>query len=238
MVREAVNAGMDFIKIIISDTHLMIWPDKSPQLDPKIIRAAIEEAHRQGLRVACHVDHIAQANLALEYGAEEIHHLIAIGTPYCDMPGYAKLFNKMCGKNTWLVPTITVPRLFEASRLAKNCPTGGIDYCTNVFKTAYEYGVPMGMGSDAGCPGVPWGKSMWDELQEYVYSLGMTPLEAIKCATWNNARMMGKETEFGSVRAGACADMVILDKNPAEDIANIRSVCLVIRDGAVAVDNR
>lgn len=237
MVREAVDAGMDFIKIVIGDTHIMLWPEKFKQLEPEIIQAIIEEAHKYNRPVACHVDHLPQAKLAVQYGADEIHHLIAIGTPYYELPEYASLFTDMCEKGTWLVPTLAVPRVFEAKRLAKNCPTGGIDYSMNVFRMAYEYGVSFGMGCDSGCPGVPWGKSLWGELAEYVYSVGMTPLEAIRCATAYNARMTGMETQIGTIRVGAFADLLVLEKNPVEDIGNFDSVCLVLRDGAIVVDN-
>lgn len=238
MVRTAVDAGMDFIKIVIGDTHIMLWPETFQQLEPEIIRAIIDEAHKYNRPVACHVDHLPQAEMAVEYGADEIHHLIAIGTPYYELPDYAPLFRKMCERNIWLVPTVTVPRVFEASRLAKKCPTGGIEYSLGVFRMAYEYGVPFGVGCDSGCPGVPWGTSLWDELSEYVYGIGMSPLEAIRCATSYNARMMGMETRIGAVRAGADADLLVLERNPAEDIRNFDSVCLVLRDGVIVVDNR
>jgi len=238
MVREAVDAGMDFIKIIIGDTHIILWPEKFKQLEPEIIKAIIEEAHKYNKPVACHVDHLEQANLALDYGADEIHHLIAAGTPRRELPEYAKFFTKMCERNVWLVLTIVVPRVFEPKRLAKNCPDVGIDHCINVFRTAYEYNVPIGLGCDSGCPGVPWGKSIWGEMAEYVYGIGMTPLEAIRSATSYNARMLGMETQIGSVRAGAFADLLVVEKNPAEDIGNIDSVYLVLRDGSIVADNR
>lgn len=238
MVRQAVDAGMDFIKIIIGDTHIMLWPETFQQLEPEIIRAIIDEAHKCNLPVACHVDHLPQAKLAVNYGADEIHHLIAIGTPEYDLHDYDPLFRTMCERNIWLVPTLIVPRVFEPSRLAKNCPTGGIDYSLGVFRMAYEYGVPFGLGCDAGCPGVPWGTAVWDELSEYVHGVGMSSLEAIRCATAYNARMMGMETQVGTVRAGAYADLLVLEKNPAEDIRNIDSVYLVLRNGSIVVDNR
>ncbi|MCD8100423.1 MAG: amidohydrolase family protein [Oscillospiraceae bacterium] len=238
MVKEAVDAGMDFIKIIIGDTHIILWPKKFNQLENDIIKTIIEEAHRYGRPVACHVDHLEQAEFAVEYGADEIHHLIAIGTPDHELGEYVPLFEAMCRKNVWLVPTIAVPRLFESRRLEKRCPSGGIDECIKVFKMAYEFGVPLGLGCDAGCPGIVWGKSLWNEMREYVYNVGMTPLEAIRCATSQNARMMRMETQIGSIRVGACADLLVLDKDPSMCIDNIDSILLVIRDGTITVDNR
>jgi imidazolonepropionase-like amidohydrolase len=238
MVREAVQAGMDFIKIIISDVHISFWPEKSKQLDSKIIEAVIDEAHKHGKTAACHVDNLDQANLAVDFGADEIHHLHNMGSPRSELSEYEKLFVKMCQNNVWLVPTLTAPRAFEPARAARGCFDGAIGYILNVLRRAYESGVQFGLGCDSGCPGVPWGRCVWEEMAEYVYNIGMTPLEAIRCATSVNARIIGMETQLGAVRAGAHADLLILDKNPVEDIGNLNSVSIVIREGAIVVDNR
>jgi len=238
MVREAAQAGMDFIKIIVSDMHISYWPQKTEQLDDKIIEAVIDEAHRHGKPVACHVDNLDQANLVLDYGADEIHHLSNIGSPRYELTEYRKLFVRMCERNTWLVPTLAAPRAFDAARMERGCFDGAIDYTNNVLRSAYESGVQFGLGCDSGCPGVPWGRCVWEEMAEYVYNIGMTPLEAIRCATANNARIMGMETQIGVVRAGAFADLLVLDQDPTEDIGNFDSVSLVLRDGELVTDNR
>ena len=238
MVKEAAEAGMDFIKIIVSDMHISYWPKKAEQLDAKIIEAVIDEAHQQGKPVACHVDNLDQANLVLDYGADEIHHLSNIGSPRYELTEYGKLFIRMCEKNVWLVPTIVAPRAFDAVRREKGCFDGSVDYTNHVLSRAYEYGVQFGLGCDSGCPGVPWGKCVYEEMAEYVYNIGMTPLEAIRCACANNARMMGMETQIGVLHAGAFADLLALDKDPTADIGNLDSVYFVMRDGIIVADNR
>lgn len=236
MIREAVAAEMDFIKIIVSDVHISYWPKKTKQLDRKIIDAIIDEAHKHGKPVACHVDNLDQAKLALECGTDEIHHLSNMGSPHYVLSDYGPLFEKMCARNVWLVPTVVAPRAFEGARMARACQDSPLDYTLNVLRRAYEFGVPFGLGCDSGCPGVPWGKCVWDEMAEYVYNIGMTPLEAIRCACANNARILGMENELGVVHAGAYADLLVLDKDPTQDIGNLNSVYLVVRDGAVVID--
>jgi imidazolonepropionase-like amidohydrolase len=238
MVKEAVDAGMDFIKIVVSDMHISFWPKKSKPLEPEIIEAIIDEAHSHGIPVACHVDNLDHANLVVDYGADEVHHLANMASPRYELTEYGKLFIKMCEKNVWLVPTISAQRAFEPARIERGCFDGSTDYINNVLHRAYESGVLFGAGCDSGCPGVPWGKCLYGELAEYVYNVGMTPLEAIKCACANNARLSGMENKLGVVKAGAYADLLVLDKDPTEDIGNLASVYLVFRDGEIVTDNR
>lgn len=238
MVREAVDTRMDFIKMIISNIHISHWPRTVEPLSDEIIAAVIDEAHKHGLKVACHVDNLEQAMLAVRSGSDEIHHLTNMGSRHYELDEYDPLFEQMCANQIWLVPTVTAPRAFEGARIARGCLDSPLDYQLNVLRRAYEYGVPFGAGCDSGCPGVPWGKCVWDELAEYVYNIGMTPLEALRCATSNNARIIGMENRLGVVHAGAFADLLILDRDPTEDIGNLDSVYLVLRDGVIVTDNR
>ena len=64
---------------------------------------------------------------------------------------------------------------------------------------------------------------------------GFTPLEAIQIATYNGAKFLGLEDKIGSIAPGKQADLVILDGNPATQIADIKKVTLVFKDG-VAYD--
>jgi len=57
-------------------------------------------------------------------------------------------------------------------------------------------------------------------------------MEAIQCATLGAARFMGKESEFGAVRTGRHADLVLLNRDPSKDIANTLSIEAVIFHGA------
>lgn len=238
MVREAVDAKMDFIKIIISNIHISHWPKTVEPLSNEIISAIIDEAHKNGLPVASHVDNLEQAQLAFDCGVDEIHHLTNMGSQHYELGKYGPLFEKMCSSHIWLVPTVTAPRAFEGARIARGCLDSPLDYQLNVLRSAYDYGVPFGLGCDSGCPGVPWGKCVWDEMAEYVYNIGMTPLEAIRCATSNNARIIGMEDKLGVVHAGAFADLLILDKDPTENICNFDSVYMVLRDGKPVTDHR
>ncbi|WP_181458421.1 amidohydrolase family protein [Paenibacillus pabuli] len=75
-----------------------------------------------------------------------------------------------------------------------------------------------------------YGISLHDEL-EWLVKSGLTPLQALQSATLNPARYLEREQELGTVEKGKLADLVILDKNPLEDIRNTTSISAVILDG-------
>jgi imidazolonepropionase-like amidohydrolase/Tol biopolymer transport system component len=60
---------------------------------------------------------------------------------------------------------------------------------------------------------------------------GMTPLEAIRCATINGARALGLDREIGSIEEGKLADLVVMDRNPLENIRNSESIAMVMVNG-------
>jgi imidazolonepropionase-like amidohydrolase len=66
---------------------------------------------------------------------------------------------------------------------------------------------------------------------ELLVEAGFTPVEAIRIASLNGARFMGKDAAIGSIAVGKAADIVVLGGNPAEKIDNMEKVELVFKDG-------
>jgi len=97
---------------------------------------------------------------------------------------------------------------------------------------AYRAGVPVMLGTDAGDTYVFPGASVHDELLELVKA-GLSPAEALRAATLSGATFMGRTDEFGTVEAGRAADLVLLEANPLDDIANTQRIRAVIRGGRV-----
>jgi imidazolonepropionase-like amidohydrolase len=101
-----------------------------------------------------------------------------------------------------------------------------------ITRRAHQAGVPIVLGTDAGDTYVFFGSSVHDELGEFVKA-GLSPAEALAAATIRSAEFLGLEQDHGSVTAGRRADLVLLNANPLENIANTRSIDTVIFDGRV-----
>lgn len=101
-------------------------------------------------------------------------------------------------------------------------------------KRLQEAGVLVVLGSDTASAGsgtgVLLGLASQVELSLMVEA-GLTPLEAIQAATINAARMIGRESEMGTVEAGKLADLLILDADPLADIKNVHLIYRVIKGG-------
>lgn len=94
-------------------------------------------------------------------------------------------------------------------------------------------GVPLLAGTDVGVlPLVYPGSSLQEELVRLV-ECGLTPSQALQTATINPARFLGRERDLGTIELGKLADLVVLEANPLDDIANVRRVRLVVADGRV-----
>ena len=92
-------------------------------------------------------------------------------------------------------------------------------------------GVSLLVGSDSLDEREVPGISLHLELGQLVKA-GMTPMEAIQCATLGAAQFMGMDQEFGTVRAGRRADLVLLNRDPSKEIANSLSIEAVVFQGA------
>jgi imidazolonepropionase-like amidohydrolase len=95
----------------------------------------------------------------------------------------------------------------------------------------YRAGVPFMAGTDtaAGVHIFP-GFSLHDELGWFVRA-GLTPIQALQTATRNPAQFLGRLSDMGSVEKGKIADLVLLDANPLEDIANTKRIRAVVLAG-------
>lgn len=89
----------------------------------------------------------------------------------------------------------------------------------------YRAGVPILAGTD-GMPGF----TLQRELELYVKA-GLTPAQALQIATWNGAKYTRTLDDRGSIAVGKRADLVLFDGDPTRDIADVRKVALVIKDG-------
>src|SRR5262249_46209897 len=102
-----------------------------------------------------------------------------------------------------------------------------------LVKRIHDGGVTMTVGTDTPTPWIVPAASVHDELL-LLQDAGLSPMEVLRAATANAAIAL-RRRDIGAIQVGARADLVLLDKNPLEDLRNTRAIALVIHNG-VAYD--
>ena len=113
------------------------------------------------------------------------------------------------------------------------------DLCNNTepimmlnLKKVHESGIRVAVATDAGNPGTFHGISIYDEM-EIMQKAGIEPKDIIVMATQNGAIAMDRADDFGTLEKGKFANLIILEKDPAIDITNFRSITHVMRTGVM-----
>lgn len=231
-VDELLDNGADFIKVIATGAVLTAGTEPGePEYSEASIRAAVEEAARHGTFVAAHAHGAEGIKRAVRAGVRSIEH----GSLMDD-----EAIALMQRYGTWLVADIyngdyidTVGRAAGWSEeiMRKNLETTQAQ--RDGFRKAVKAGVNIAYGTDSGV--YPHG----DNARQFAYMVkyGMTPLQAIRSATIDSARLLGKEKELGSISPGKAADLVALACDPLQDIQCLRRVRGVVKGGkSVALD--
>ena len=224
--REQLDRGADWLKVYM--THRS-WLDRAgrlvsqPTLTVEELKAIVDEAHGWGRKVACHAYNGIGLHRGLDGGCDSIEHGLEL-----DDAAVAQ----MVRQGTWLCPTLSV---YYAEWAPADTPEGKRDRKRAEvhgpsFRKALKAGVKIAFGTDVG--GFPWTEPIAQEFPRMV-EFGMTPMQAIQAATSRAAELLGREGEIGVIAPGAYADLAAVEGDPLKDIAVLKSVSFVMKDGKV-----
>ncbi len=228
-VRQRYKDGSDVIKITATGGVLSVAKDGSgPQFTSEEIAAIVRIANDYGMTTAAHAHGPEGMKRAVEAGITSIEH----GTLMT--PEIMELMKK---KGTYYVPTITAGKTveqrakidgyFPAVIVPKALAIG--PKIQKTFQDAYNAGVKIAFGTDAGV--FNHGEN-YREF-EYMVEAGMKPMEAIKSATMEGAKLLRIDNELGSIEKGKLADIIAVDGDPLTDIKVMSKVTFVMKDGKV-----
>jgi len=216
VIRDQIGRGADWIKLY-GDYRWGPLPGSHPTFTADEMKRAVEVAESAGVPVAVHTStpegmrRAAMANVAtIEHGNE--------GTP--------EIFKLMVEHHVAWCPTLTA----GAGPWPPADPNSPANQRKRaVFKAGLDAGVTIINGSDVGT--FPHGEE-GRELEAMV-AYGMTPAAAVKSATSTAAKVLRMENQIGQVKPGLFADLVAFDGDPTKDIAALRRVKFVMKNGAV-----
>ena len=228
-VRYRYKNGADLIKITATGGVMSLARNgQNPQFTEEVIREIVKTADDYGMHVAAHAHGDEGMFRAVNAGVTTIEH----GSIMAD-----RTMRLMKEKQTYLVPTISagehvakmakIPGYYPEIIIPKALEVGVQNKATT--KKAYEMGVPIAFGTDAGV--FPHG----DNAGEFVYmkEIGIPAEYSLNSATITNAKLLNMENLLGQLKEGFYADIIAVDESPLENIATLENVIFVMKDGKV-----
>jgi imidazolonepropionase-like amidohydrolase len=254
-VRETAARHPDLLKMWVDDFFGSV-----PKMSAAVYRAIITEAHAQNLRVASHLFYLADAKALVTDGLDVIAHSVRdqlvdeeflaamrahktlyiptlaldesqyiyaehpawMDTPFFQRAVAPELLRK------WLSPEYSAKMRVDP-KTPRNKAAAAIGQLN--AKLIFDAGITIAMGTDSGAlPTRVAGFGEHRELQLLVQA-GLSPMDALVCATRNSAQVLGQERERGTLQPGKRADFIILNANPLEDIRNTEEIEAVWHGG-------
>ncbi len=223
-VREQVKYGADWIKFYADRSYYLAEDGRlrsRVNFTDEEMKALVDESHRLGRKVAAHAMAWDGIDAALRAGVNSIEHGHGM-TP--------DLVERLVKQGVYWCPTIFVGKYVAPGR-------GGVwprmvDLVRTAFGDALKHGAGdlIAYGTDAG--GYPWTENQAQELAIMV-DYGMTPMQAIRTATVNAARMLDQGSVLGGVGPGRHADLIAVANDPLKDIRELQRVRFVMKGGVV-----
>jgi imidazolonepropionase-like amidohydrolase len=238
-VRTQAAAGVDYIKLYVG-------------LTPDLVKAAIDEAHLNGIKVIGHLYMTSwtdAANLGidalthgvpvspfllseadqqkfLESGDHPFNHLLWLDLVDLNGPEINNMISALVNNDIPVDPTLDIYEIItKESQHQYLWPK-----VLQLTKKLYDNGVTILSGTDIPNFDLFPGTSLHHEL-EILVEAGIPPLEVIKIATRNGAQALGIEEDVGTTESGKQADMIILSDNPVDDMSNTKKIETVINNG-------
>ena len=227
LVRKVHKYGAEVIKLCVTGGVLSRTDAPgAQQMSYDEIKAAVDEAHRLGLKVAAHAHGLSGINDCLRAGCDTIEHAsLADEESFALAKQHGAWFSMDIYDDDYILAEGPKNGMFEES-LAKERAIGLKQRQT--FRAAYDAGVKMIFGTDNGAV-FPAGQNalQFAKMVEW----GMPALEAIRAATRNAAQALGREGDVGAIEVGRYGDFVAVKGDPLQNIRLLEHPATVIKGG-------
>jgi len=224
-VRKLAGMGVDVIKVGMEH-------ELGPCLSETELTAIAAAAHSLSKRVTVHITNEEDFAVCVKSGVDEVAHIPS--RPISD-----DLWKEAVKKKLQIIPTLHAHAGWAEEWKRKSGHPFG-QYCQHGFKAGHHQcqknlerflslGGKVVYGTDAGNPHMPFGVSVkeWRDLQ----STGLKPIQCLKMATSEAAKVLGMEEALGTVEKGKYADMGLYQHDPLKDPQNFRTLQTVYKSG-------
>jgi imidazolonepropionase-like amidohydrolase len=221
-VREEIKYGADFIKLFPGNHGSAGTLGVQPTMTVEEETAIVEEAHRLGVKAACHTAAGVTVRESVEAGCDSIELAVDVD---------AETATRMAEKGTFLLMDLSNKKAWEPIDLKVSGGKLSQAAIQKVsFQTAIKAGVKFAFGANAASSAEDHGSQAKDF--EFMVNYGMTPAQALRAATSVGADLMGWQDRIGTLEKGKYADIIAVAGNPLTDITELERVKFVMKGGA------
>ena len=255
LVRRELERKPDLMKV-----WFVFRPGDDLAAGKALVAATVDEARKGGVRTAVHATELETARAAVEAGADVLVHSVfdkPVDDAFVDLlkrrgvvyiptlfvrTGYTLVlsgtFTPTPAERRGADPDVLAtfdevksrPELASRPRRAPDPESERVT--AQNLKRLSDAGVTIAAGTDAGNIGTLHGPSIFRELR-LMADAGLTTRQVLASATAGGARVMGREKDLGAVALGKLADLLILDRDPLVDVANLEAIHRVVKGGRV-----
>jgi len=228
-VRARYKSGADLIKITATGGVLSVAKSgQNPQFTEAEIAAVVEAAKDYDFTVAAHAHGAEGIKRAVRAGVDSIEHGSLMDQEGIDlMREYGTYYVPTIMAGFWVAEKAADPDFFPEIVRPKALAIG--PQIQKTFSKAYKGGVKIAFGTDSGV------SAHGDNAQEFIYMVeaGMPEMEAIQSATHVASELLKINQILGTIEAGKLADIIGVKGNPVDNIALLKNVAFVMKDGKV-----
>jgi imidazolonepropionase-like amidohydrolase len=231
VVRSQVKYGVDVIKILATGGVLSKGDSPgAPQFTFEELKAAAEEAHMAGRKIAAHAHGTQGIKNAILAGIDSIEHASLIDDEGIRLAKEHGVYLVMDIYNDDYILGKAIEFGLPKENVEKEKKIGKLQ--RENFERAVKGGAKMAFGTDAGV--YPHG----DNAKQFFYMVkfGMTPAQAIRAATSSAADLIGRAKDVGTLEAGKFADVIAVTDDPLQNVRALENVGFVMKGGVVVKD--
>lgn len=229
-VHNMADLGVDIVKLSLTgESAVVAGTSRVMQFTEEEVAAAATAAQERGVWLTAHAHSAEAVTMAVQYGVRAIYHATFADEEAIEALAAAK-------DRVFVAPTPGI--IYAHMHDMEHPPTDGMETqetfesVTKVAPELHKRGVRLVVGGDYGFPFNPIGRNARD-LRLFVEWFGMTPSEALRCATEYGGQIMDMD-DLGLVREGYLADLLLVEGDPTEDITLMEdpaNFALIMKDG-------
>jgi imidazolonepropionase-like amidohydrolase len=230
-IRAQVKYGVDVIKIMSTGGVLSKGDSPgAPQYTVEELKAAVDEAHMAGRKIASHAHGALGIKNAIIAGVDSIEHASLVDDEGIRLAKERGTYFVMDIYNDDYLTGDAIKYGLPAENLEKEKALGQTQ--RDNFRKAFQAGVKMAFGSDAGV--YPHGDN--GRQFKYMVQYGMTPAQALRAATYSAADLLGTLKNVGTIEPGKFADIIALGSDPLKEVRSLENVGFVMKGGVIYKD--